>query len=323
MRFIMMYRGGLFLAVLLLLCARESSASSAPPPPEALATEAGAVPPTWEEAANARYAGPMGMAFELVQGEWSGQPYVEGGASAPRAGLARGFLLTGDLDADGVAESIVLLWTSSGGSGTLDYLAVVERRPDGTVAERASVELGDRVHIRAARIEAGQVVLDTVQAGPGDALCCPGQRMRRVFALEGDVMTEVSTEDRGRLSLADLDGDWVLLELGREALPENVRITARFDNGTLTGTAACNAYNGRVKAGDAPGDLALAGPLAVTRKMCPPPLMEWEQRYLRALAGLSKFSFTAGKLVLTATGEEGPQTLRFGTAKPAMPAAGE
>jgi len=318
-----MQRGGLFLVFLLLLCARDSSASSAPPS-VALATEAGAVPPSWEEAANARYAGPMGMAFELVSGEWSGQPYVEGGASAPRAGLARDFLLTGDLDADGAAESVVLLWTSTGGSGTFDYLAVVERRPDGTVAERASAELGDRVHIRDARIEDGQVVLDTVQAGPGDAMCCPGQLMRRAFALEGDVMTEVSTEDRGRLSLADLDGDWVLLELGRETLPENVRITARFDNGTLTGTAACNAYNGRVKAGDAPGDLALAGPLAVTRKMCPPPRMEWEQRYLRALAGLSKFSFTAGRLVLTATGEEeGPQTLRFGTAKPAIPEAGE
>ena len=268
--------------------------------------------PTWQEAANANYAGPMGMAITFVDGEWQGEPYVEGGASAPRAGLAPGFLLMGDLDADGSPESVVLVWTSSGGSGTFDYLAVVERAGDGTVSERASAPLGDRVQVRRADIAGGRVVLDVVQAGPDDARCCPSQKMRRTFVLEGDAMNETSSEDQGRVSLADLDGEWTLQELGRDVrVPDDVVISARFEGGQLSGTAGCNRYTGRVQAGDAPGDLSLAGPLAVTRMICPPELMEWEGRYLQALEGLRKFSFAAGRLVLAWTDGEGVNGLVF------------
>ena len=268
--------------------------------------------PTWQEAANASYAGLMGLSITLEDGEWQGEPYVEGGASAPRAGLVRDFLLTGDLDHDGAAESVVLVWTSSGGSGTFDYLAVVERADDGTVSERASAPLGDRVQVRRADIVGGAVVLDVVQAGPDDARCCPGQLMRRTFVLEGDAMKERSTGDRGRLSLADLDGEWTLLEMRPGGmLPDGVNISARFEAGEISGKAACNRYTGRVEAGDAPGDLSLAGPLAATRMMCPPEMMEWEDRYLQALQGLRKFSFTAGRLVLTGTDGVGLYSLEF------------
>lgn len=281
--------------------------------------------PTWAEAANAVYAGPMGMQFMLENGEWQGEPYAEGSVVSPRAGLVRDFLLSGDLDGDGADESAVLVWTSTGGSGTFDYLAVVERTADGTVAERASAALGDRVQVRDAQLAGRRVVLDVVQAGPDDARCCPGQKMRRIFVLEEDAMIEIPSEDRGRLSVADLDGDWKLLELGRgRPVPGDVQIGARFAGGRLSGKAACNRYTGRVEAGDAPGDLALAGPLAVTRMMCPPPLMEWERDYLQALEGLRKFSFTAGKLVLTWSTDDGVDSLRFEPVQsPDAPAAGE
>jgi heat shock protein HslJ len=258
----------------------------------------------------------MDRAFTLRNGEWAGEPYAEGGASRPRAGLAHDFLLVGDLDADGAEESVVLMWTATGGSGTFDYLAVVERQADGTVAERASAELGDRVQVRNAAVVDGRVVLDTVQAGAGDAMCCPAQLMRRIFMLENDTMTEMEPEDRGRLSVADLDGDWNLLEFDGEALPENVRITARFQGGQVSGTAACNRYTGRVEAGETPGDLAVPGPMAVTRMMCPPPLMEWEQSYLQALQGLRKFSFSAGKLVLSWSDKDRSGSMRFEVANP-------
>lgn len=268
--------------------------------------------PTWKEAANASYAGPMGMPITLEDGEWQGEPYAEDGASAPRAGLAPGFVLTGDLDGDGAEESVVLVWTSSGGSGTFDHLSVVERADDGTVSERASAPLGDRVQVRYADIVGSRVVLDTVQVGPDDARCCPGRKVRRTFVLEGGAMSETSMEEHGRLSLADLDGEWKLLELGRGvSVPEKLAIGARFEGGLIAGSAGCNRYTGRVQAGDAPGDLSLTGPLAVTRKMCPPEVMEWEGRYLQALEGLRKFSFVAGRLVLTWTDGEGANGLVF------------
>lgn len=286
-------------------------------------TAAAEAPPSWTEAANATYAGPMGMPFTLQDGEWTGEPYVEGGAAAPRAGLARDFLLAGDLDGDGEEESVALVWTAAGGSGTFDHVVVVERRAGGSVAERASAPLGDRVQVRSGQIADGRLVLETVQAGDGDAMCCPGQLMRRSFALENDTMSETSTEDLGRLSLADLDGEWTLLELDDKPVADNVQVTAVFDNGQLSGKAACNRYTGQLEAGEMPGDLALAGPLAVTRMMCPPPLMEWEQAYLTALQGLRKFSFSAGRLVLTWSDENHTGRMRFAAVRPSSSPAAE
>lgn len=273
--------------------------------------------PSWQEAANTAYRGVFDEAFKLTDGLWEGQPYVEGGASAPRAGLAADFLLTGDLDGDVADEALVLVWSSSGGSGTFDYVAVLDRDANGAAFNRATAPLGDRVKIRSAAIQDGRVTFETVQAGAGDAACCPGQKMRRSFALEGDTMTETSTEDLGRLSMDDLVGEWRLVAFGAgEAVPPDVEITVQFSAGTIAGKAACNRYTGSVQAGAAPGDLSLSGPMALTRMMCPPALMDWEQRYVRALEGLAQYSFQAGKLVLTWRGDDGGGALLF------VPAAG-
>ena len=130
-------------------------------------------------------------------------------------------------------------------------------------------------------------------------------------------MTENSTEDLGRMSLADLAGQWKLVQFGLgETVPEDVEITAQFAEGVIAGRAACNRYTGGVTAGEMPGDLSLSGPMALTRMMCPPALMDWEQRYVRALEGLAQYSFQAGKLVLTWRGDDGGGSLLF------VPAAG-
>jgi len=256
--------------------------------------------PSWQEAANATYRGVFDEAVVLKNGQWEGAPYVEGSASAPRTGLAEDFLLRGDLDGDAAEEAVVLLWSSSGGSGTFDYVAVLDRDAHGAASTVAVTPLGDRVKVRSAAIEDGRVVFDVVQAGPGDAACCPGQKMRRTFVLEGESMTETSTEDQGRLSLSDLEGVWRLLRFDQEeSVPEEVQITLLFQGTTIAGKAACNRFTGSVAEGDMPGELSLAGPMAMTRKMCPPPLMEWEQRFAAALEGLAQYSFVAGKLVLT------------------------
>jgi len=268
--------------------------------------------PSWQEAANATYRGVFDEAIVLKDGQWQGAPYVEGGASAPRAGLAGDFLLHGDVDGDGAEEAVVLLWSSSGGSGTFDYVAVLDRDVNGAVSPVAIIPLGDRVKVRSAAIEDGRIAFDVVQAGPGDAACCPGQKMRRTFVLEGETMTETTTDDQGRMTLADLAGEWRLLQFGaEEAVPPEVQITVQFENGTIAGSAACNRYTGSVQEGDMPGQITLSGPLALTRKMCPPPLMDWEQRYMAALEGLEQYSFLAGKLVLSWRQEDAAGSLIF------------
>ncbi|MDX2437573.1 MAG: hypothetical protein QNL88_11050, partial [Acidobacteriota bacterium] len=80
--------------------------------------------PNPEELANATYSGLFGDPVTLDDGRWQGAPYVEGGASRPSAGLVRNFVLSGDLNGDGRDEAVVLVWESSGGSGTREYLAI-------------------------------------------------------------------------------------------------------------------------------------------------------------------------------------------------------
>lgn len=289
--------------------ASRAAEQPAEPPPMSPGTAA----PTLEQAANLAYSGLFdGEPVTLTGGEWTGEPYVEGGASAPRAGLVQGFSLRGDLDGSGDEETVVLIWTQTGGSGTFDYLAVLDHDGAAAVHNRATVPLGDRVKLRSAAISAGTVVLETVEAGPGDAACCPGQKLRRTFALKANAMNETATEDQGRLSLADIEGDWVLTRMGRDgAVPDGIEIILTFAGETIGGKSACNRYSGSVAMGDTPGSLYLAGPLAGTRMMCPGPQMEWEDRYLHALNHLSGFSFQATHLVLTWRDDGEMGSLRF------------
>jgi heat shock protein HslJ len=80
--------------------------------------------------------------------------------------------------------------------------------------------------------------------------------------------------------------------------------------------AGCNRYSGALREGDAPGEVTLAGVLAVTRMACPGPQMAAEQRYLQALQGLVNYSFLAGKLALTWRDGEGMGSLIFAPAQP-------
>lgn len=162
-------------------------------------------PPTWDELANATYQGIEPTPVQLVDGLWQGEPFVEGGASAPRVGLVKGFLLTGDLNDDGLPETVALLWSSSGGSGTFDYIAVTGRTEEG-VQNLATAELGDRVKVRGGRISEGRIVLDVVQAGPEDAACCPTQLATRTWEMQTEGLIEAPPEITGTLSLTEVLG---------------------------------------------------------------------------------------------------------------------
>jgi heat shock protein HslJ len=260
--------------------------------------------PTLAELENLSYEGidEAGTLVTLTDGEWQGQPYVDGGASRPSVGLVRDFRLTGDLSGNGADETVVLLWSNSGGSGTFDYIAVVGRNESGAPLNLATAALGDRVKIRSATVNAGgMIIIDTVQTGPDDAACCPGQKFKRTFALEQGMLEEVSSKDQGRQSLADLAGiEWVLKQFDhQEALPDNVEVTLSFDADQISGKSACNRYSGSVTVNKTPGKLTVNMPMISTMMACPSPADEIEQRYLNALQAVTQYSFLAGNLVLT------------------------
>lgn len=309
---------GLSLILVLACGARDPSSRAATD--DAIASDSAVTsPPTLAELADATFSGVADEPVTLTAGRWEGEPFVADGAARPAAGLVRDFLLTGDLDGDGDDESAVLLWTSSGGSGTFDYLAVADRVA-GTLVNPGTAPLGDRVKVRAGRVEDGKIVLDVVQAGPEDAACCPGEMATRVFELGEAGLTESASEVTGRMSLAVLTGaEWSLSHLAwEESVSPETRITLVVADGQITGNAGCNDYFASLQEGEVAGEVSI-GQIGSTRKMCQETIMAIESRFLAQLSGVSQYGFLAGKLALSWQGNEGGGVMLFAAAAPPIP----
>lgn len=255
------------------------------------------------ELKNMMYKGFEDPAFSapLVDGHWEGKPYVDGGASRPTVSLLEDLIMTGDLDGDGMDEAAVLLIVATGGTGQLLHLAVVARK-DGRLENVATELIGDRIQIREARIEGRRIVLDVVRAGPGDAACCPGEVASLVwtFGPEGVLKRSNESDSTGRLTLETIGGTtWVLRSWQRnESAPAAPEITLAYQDGQFAGSNGCNRYFASVKAGDMPGEVTV-GPAGATKMACEAPVMDAEMRFMKQLAGVTKFGFMTGRLMLS------------------------
>ena len=212
--------------------------------------------------------------------------------------LVDGLRLEGDLDGDGVPEAVALLASSEGGSGTFVHLAVVARRGR-DVSGVAAARVGDRVQVRAGAIEHERIVLDLLEPGPHDAACCPTEKARRSWLLEGRRLREVDAQTLGPISVLDLVGrEWVLRGFDGDSAPPTPEVTLTFETERISGHAGCNRYFAAlVPAGDRPTDLSF-GPIGATRMACPEPALSLERRYLDALGAVDGFGFTPGRLLL-------------------------
>jgi len=255
--------------------------------------------PAMEELGSLSYAGIREDAITLAEGRWEGEPVEDGAASRPMVGLAEDFYLRADLDGEWPAEAVITLWETSGGSGVNSYVAVVARR-DGRAVNIGSALIGDRVQLRAGRIVDQRIELDLVQQGPNDPACCPAETVTRVWEMGADGLQEAEPRNKGRLSLATIEGqEWQLQSMSKdEAVPDGLDVTLVFINGRVSGHAGCNSYFGSVTAGDNPGDITL-GQIGSTRMACPPEAMELENRYLQALSNVTGFGFLNGRMALT------------------------
>jgi len=275
--------------LILAACALVSVACAGPPRPA----------PSWDELRSATYHGIGPVHVTLTDGRWFGEPFVSGGASRPVVTLVDGFRLEGDTDGDGTPEALVLLAESEGGSGTFVHLAIVGRRGR-DVSSVATARVGDRVQMRSGAIDAGRIVLDVLEAGPGDAACCPTEKARRTWQLERDTLREVDSQRMGPIAVADLVGpEWVLrgFDVDDSAPPEPA-VTLVFEPERIRGQAGCNRYFASIgAAGAKPTELAL-GPIGATRMACAGPAMALERRYLEALGAVDSFGFSYGRLAL-------------------------
>jgi uncharacterized membrane protein/heat shock protein HslJ len=266
--------------------------------------------PSVEQLANARYSGILADPIRLTDGRYAGEPYTPGGASRPQVELLREPLAFADLDGDGADEAVALLIAETGGTGSLLYVAVVALER-GQPVQRGIARAGDRVRVRSLDLADGRVRLALVAHAADDPACCASRRQMREWALGPGGLTETAALDLGTRSLRDLAGaTWVLERLGRErAVPEGVEITAAFEGERVSGSAGCNRYFADLES-PAPGELAV-GPIGATRRACPSPQAELETRYLAVLAGVTRWSFSAGRLALEWTGPAGADALLF------------
>ncbi|MCI0573480.1 MAG: META domain-containing protein, partial [Myxococcaceae bacterium] len=272
--------------------------------------------PTLEEARKATYRGltEAPASVTLVDGTWTGAPFVDGGAARPEVGLVPDFLVTGNLDGDATPEALALVTVRSGGSGEWVHLAVLDRRGSG-LDNVATQLLGDRVQVRDVRVEDGRILVDVVQHGPSDAQCCPGELRTLGWRLDasGRLVPLAEVTQPGRLTLDALgDTVWVLRawDVGVPA-PAEPEVTLQFEEGRFAGSAGCNRYVVGVRPGAAPGELHLQPEVATTRMICPGPAQEVEDRFLRQLAGVRRFGFLAGQLALTVEQNGRSSTLLF------------
>ena len=296
-------------------CAPGGTGSPAPGEEPAMMTEL----PTHEELANATYSGIYDEPVTLADGLYEGQPYMEGASARPRVQLIDGMSATGDLDADGIEEIVVLVTEMSGGTGENLYLAVM-RGEDGAAKNVATALVGDRIKLRSMTIEGSRLRLEVLQAGPEDAMCCPGELATREWAFTDAGFDEVATEVTGRLSLAALVGpEWVLTGLDfREPAPAEPEITLTIaEDGLVSGSSGCNRFNGKFEEGSELGAIS-AGPFMSTMMACEPEIMDLEQLFLQRLGSVSGLSFWLGHLTLGWQDEQGGGTLMFEPRRPSL-----
>lgn len=74
--------------------------------------------------------------------------------------------VTGDVDGDGRADTVVVLTQQAGGTGTFSYVAVVLNGTGGVTTTPAAL-LGDRITVSGVRLDGATIVVDLLDRASG------------------------------------------------------------------------------------------------------------------------------------------------------------
>jgi heat shock protein HslJ len=250
---------------------------------------------------NATYSGIYDEPITLADGLYEGKPYAEGDPARPTVETIGGAELYGDLNGDGVDDAVVFLLERGGGSGAFTYVAA-QLNQDGQPVDAGAVRIEDRIGVRSAAIEDGQVVLDIVMQGPGDVACCGTHKARKTYALYDGCLAETSAAggELVKVSVADLDGTgWTLVALNDDqpALA-GAEVTLSVQDGQFSGSGGCNSYSASLSLGEENPFVMTIGPLTATEKSCPEPAGSQESAYLAALGSITRWGYDFGRLAL-------------------------
>lgn len=299
-----------FIAIILLLVMFGCGSDN----PPAVATHATI---TQNQAANASYSGIYDEPVQLTDGKFEGEPFIEGSAARPRVDFITDLFRTGDLDGKAGDEALAAMEENSGGTGHFLYLSVLSKTNDSIITSKAKW-IGDRVDVIKLEIDSGQIILELIEQGEGDAACCPTQLATYQIQLTGDSLSVVNHEITGKLSLDLIAGTtWQLINSPMSAmeLPQDVTVTLQIDSNIVSGSAGCNNYFGSITEGPNPGNIQITK-IGATKKLCPDPQMSVEDQYLAYLPQVGSYSFISGHLALIYYNDDGVGTLLFDKSQP-------
>lgn len=124
----------------------------------------------------------------LENGEYR-EPVAEGSATELVVTWT-GVAATGTLNGQFAVATVITV--NTGGTGTFYYLALFTQDENGQLVNTATTYLGDRAIINSLDITRNTIVVDMVQAGADDPMCCPTEHVEQVFALEENGLVLVS-----------------------------------------------------------------------------------------------------------------------------------
>jgi heat shock protein HslJ len=216
---------------------------------------------------------------------------------------------------NGQDAAAVVLVTDPGGSGTFYDLAIVMEE-GGQPVNVAITLLGDRVQIQALTIAGNEIIVEMVNQGPEDPMCCPTQQVVQTYALEGNELLQTSnrvlgsTGDQERGVVGGLVGvvwKWeAFLESNDDtlAVDDPERYTLEFmPDGVLRVRADCNSGSGSYTVN---GNQLTIEVQALTMAMCPPDSLSDE--YLKLLGDVVSYVTEGGNLALSLKMDAGIMT---------------
>jgi len=69
------------------------------------------------------------------------------------------------------------------------YVMVMARQID-NIQNIGSSLIGDRIQLRSGEIRDGNIILEVLQVGEGDPMCCPTMLATRTWSLQGNQLVE-------------------------------------------------------------------------------------------------------------------------------------
>ena len=150
---------------------------------------------TLEQLHNAEYRLPLIGDEETPIRFVDGQALIqlgEGATERVHAGLVDDMIAFGDLDDDGVADAVAVVYVNYGGTGTFIHLVAFLDR-DGAPVQAGRVLLGDRARVESMAISSGEISANMLTHGPDDGLCCPSLNVTREFRLQAGRIASIQS----------------------------------------------------------------------------------------------------------------------------------